>query len=104
MQLKYRPDKGVVVNLDAPGIGGTLLPGQKPKVAHTSRSISKLSPEELAATGVGTTEPEQTPAYIAFDRKVLCFYAYFQEGVTEARLETYRYRFANNYIYIFFIF
>ena len=88
--VSQRADKTVVVNLDAPGIGGTLLPGQKPKVSHISRSITRA-----AASGMGeTTQSEQqTPAYISFDRKVLCFFIYSQEGVSEARLETFRYRF-----------
>ena len=87
----FRADKTVVVNLDAPGIGGTLLPGQVPKVQHTSRSIIR---DAGATTRDGTgTEPEQTPSYLAFDRKVLQFFAYSQESVTEARLETSRYRF-----------
>ena len=89
----------MVVNLDAPGIGGTLLPGQKPKVSHISRSITRA-----AASGLGETaaSEQQTPAYISFDRKVLCFFIYSQEGVSEARLETFRYRFLSFLYYCIF--
>ena len=62
-------------------------------MAHTSRSIVNTATSGFDATA--SDEPAQTPAYISFDRKVLCFFVYSQEGVSEARLETFRYRFVN---------
>ncbi|KAK2952068.1 putative flagellar protofilament ribbon protein rib74 [Blattamonas nauphoetae] len=83
------------VKLDAPGIGGTLLPGQVPKATHTTRSImANAAIEGAESTG------EHTPAFIAFDRKVLRFFAYFQEGVAETRLETQRFRKVKIYCYL----
>ncbi|KAK2956544.1 putative EF-hand domain-containing protein 1 [Blattamonas nauphoetae] len=83
------------VKLDAPGIGGTLLPGQVPKQTHTTRSI-------MANSGIDASDSsgEHIPAFIAFDRKVLRFYGYFQEGVAETRLETQRYRKVKIYCYL----
>ncbi|TPX75244.1 hypothetical protein CcCBS67573_g03509 [Chytriomyces confervae] len=43
---------------------------------------------------------ESAPAWLAFDRKVLRFYAYFQEAVHEKREEQYRVRRVNIYFYL----
>ncbi|KAL7752218.1 hypothetical protein RI367_002263 [Sorochytrium milnesiophthora] len=67
---------------EAPGIGGLPLPGQENKQAGTSAS---LYPTNQDAT-------EAVPAWIAFDRKVLRFFGYFQESVQEMRDEQYRIR------------
>ncbi len=57
--------------------GGETLPGQKLPPGHS-----------VYPKGVG---PE-APAWVAFDRQVLCFDAYFQEAVHEKREEQYRIR------------
>lgn len=57
--------------------GGDPLPGQKPSPKHS-----------VFPKGVG---PE-APSWVAFDRQVLCFDAYFQEAVHEKREEQYRIR------------
>lgn len=61
--------------------GGEKLPGQKLPAAHS-----------VYPKGVG---PE-APAWVAFDRQVLCFDAYYQEAVHEKREEQYRIR---RYVY-----
>lgn len=40
------------------------------------------------------------PAYVVFDRQVLCFHAYFQEAVHEKREEAYRVRKCRIYFYL----
>lgn len=42
----------------------------------------------------------QQPAWVAFDRQVLCFDAYFQEAVNERREEKYRIRKCKIYFYL----
>ncbi|KAJ4457827.1 putative flagellar protofilament ribbon protein rib74 [Paratrimastix pyriformis] len=75
----------------APGIGGSPLPGQRPRSTRTQgRSF---------ASTVGVSD-ESLPSFIAFDRKVLRFFAYFQEGVVETRYEAYRVRRVKIYYYL----
>uniref|UniRef100_A0A8C4HZ87 EF-hand domain-containing family member C2 n=1 Tax=Dicentrarchus labrax TaxID=13489 RepID=A0A8C4HZ87_DICLA len=68
-----------------PGIGGELLAGQeiKPKYSVYPR-------------GQGS----YVPSWVAFDKQVLCFEAYFQEAVPQARDETYRIRKCKIYFYL----
>jgi len=68
-----------------PGIGGETLPGQKP------RNQNSVIPR-----GAGS----DLPAWVAFDRQVLCFDAYFQEAVYEKREEQYRIRNCKIYFYL----
>jgi len=75
---------------EAPGIGGYSLPGQDKNKVHTSLDIYPHS----------NTLGENVPAWVAFDRKVLRFYAYFQEAVHERREEKYRIRRVNIYFYL----
>ncbi|KAJ3415872.1 EF-hand domain-containing member C2 [Chytridiales sp. JEL 0842] len=75
---------------EAPGIGGKPLPNEGQKKIHTSVEIYPHS-NELG---------ENVPAWVAFDRKVLRFYAYFQEAVNEKREEQYRVRKVNIYFYL----
>ncbi|KAJ3197354.1 EF-hand domain-containing member C2 [Irineochytrium annulatum] len=75
---------------EAPGIGGKLLPGQDDTKIHTSVEVYPHS-DNLG---------ENVPAWVAFDRKVLRFYAYFQEAVNEKREEQYRVRKVNIYFYL----
>ena len=65
---------------DAPGIGGERLIGQKPP--SKSSTMAYQSADGGAAV----------PAWVAYDRQVLRFYAYFQEAVHEKREEQYRVR------------
>ncbi|KAI8827062.1 uncharacterized protein EV422DRAFT_512508 [Fimicolochytrium jonesii] len=81
---------GVAVNKAAPGIGGIPLPGQQESKIHTSIDVYPQSND--ASDGV--------PSWVAFDRKVLRFYAYFQEAVHEKREEQYRVRKVNIYFYL----
>ena len=73
----YRNDVPAFVGESKTGIGGEILPGYKPK-SNTS------------AYPKGEGAP--APAWVAFDRKVLSFKAYFQENVVEKREETFRVR------------
>merc|ERR1711937_515871 len=71
-----RLDEPMWVGETKPGVGGSPLPTQKVK------SHSKLPPSECALS----------PAWIAYDRQVLCFNGYFQEAVHEKNDEQYRIR------------
>lgn len=78
---------GPALHENAPGIGGTLLPGQAPpKEAVSSASIYN---QVLGATG---TMGETVPAWMAFGNQVLRFYGYFKEPVFSSQQETYRVR------------
>jgi len=81
----YRNDVTVYVGEHKSGIGGELLPGGKPK--PKSSTFPK---------GPGS----QAPAWVAFDRQVLCFDAYFQEAVHEKREERFRIRKCKIYFYL----
>ena len=75
----------MLVGEEKPGIGGELLLGQKPKPRNS-----------VIPPGSGTAQP----AWVAFDRQVLCFDAYFQEAVHEKREEQYRIRNCKIYFYL----
>ena len=75
---------------EAPGIGGNPLPGQAQNKIHTSIDVYPHS----------NNEGDILPAWVAFDRKVLRFYGYFQELVQERREEKYRIRRVNVYFYL----
>ncbi|KAJ3101076.1 EF-hand domain-containing member C2 [Phlyctochytrium planicorne] len=75
---------------EATGIGGLPLNGQDASKIHSSVDIYPHS-DRLG---------ENVPAWVAFDRKVLRFYAYFQEAVNEKREEQYRVRKVNIYFYL----
>ncbi|KAF2975435.1 hypothetical protein EK904_002001 [Melospiza melodia maxima] len=70
---------------DKPGIGGEPLPGQPLKIT------SSVHPE---ASGSGP------PSWIAFDKQVLCFDAYFEEEVPEKHQELYRIRHCKIYFFL----
>lgn len=70
---------------DKPGIGGDLLRGQKLKPKNSNFPKG---------------EGSNTPAWVAFDRQVMCFDAYFQEAVHEKREEQYRVRKCKVYFYL----
>ncbi|KAG9485612.1 hypothetical protein GDO78_008610 [Eleutherodactylus coqui] len=70
---------------DKPGIGGEMLLGQKlkPKFSFFPR-------------GVGS----DAPSWVAFDKQVLSFKAYFEEEVHQRREEVYRVRQCKIYFYL----
>jgi len=67
------------------GIGGEVLPGQK--VNPNNSAIPRGSGSSL-------------PTWVAFDRQVLCFDAYFQEAVHEKKEEQYRIHQCKIYFYL----
>ena len=67
------------------GIGGEILPGQKPRYQNSA-----------IPRGQGT----DLPSWVAFDKQVLSFDAYFQEAVHEKREEQYRVRHCKIYFYL----
>ncbi|XP_038577317.1 EF-hand domain-containing family member C2 [Micropterus salmoides] len=75
----------MLVGSEKPGIGGELLVGQKIK--------PKFS---VYPKGQGS----DLPSWVAFDKQALCFEAYCQEAVPEARDETYRIRKCKIYFYL----
>ena len=78
---------GMAIHENAPGIGGTLLPGQlPPKEAISSTTIYNQ------AMGDSNQEGETVPAWVAFGSQVLRFYGYFKEPVFSSQEETYRVR------------
>lgn len=78
-------DVSMLVGHEKPGIGGEPLRGQKAKVRNSN-----------FPRGEGSS----LPAWVAFDRQVLCFDAYFQEAVHEKREEQYRVRNCKIYFYL----
>ena len=64
----YRNDVAVHVGELKSGIGGDIMPGGKPKAKHSNYPKG---------------DGQQAPAWVAFDRQVLSFNAYFQESVQE---------------------
>ncbi|XP_001624761.2 EF-hand domain-containing family member C2 [Nematostella vectensis] len=84
-QFDYRNDVSSYVGEAKCGIGGDPLPGQKLKPRHSHYP-----------KGVGA----EAPAWVAFDRQVLCFDAYFQEAVHEKREEQYRIRKCKIYFHL----
>ncbi|XP_052530162.1 EF-hand domain-containing family member C2 [Tympanuchus pallidicinctus] len=81
----YCNNVAMLVAEDKPGIGGEPLPGQKLKPK------SSVFPAEL---GCGA------PAWIAFDKQVLSFDAYFEEEVPDKNQELYRIRHCKIYFYL----
>lgn len=81
----YRNDVAVHVAEYKSGIGGDYMPGSKSKPQNSSYP-----------KGSGP----QAPAWVAFDRQVLCFDAYFQEAVHEKREEKNRIRKCKIYFYL----
>lgn len=78
-------DVSMLVGEHKPGIGGERLLGQKSKPAQSQ-----------IPTGKGNA----APAWVAFDRQVLRFDAYFQEAVHEKAGEQYRIRKCKIYFYL----
>ncbi|KAK7090027.1 EF-hand domain-containing family member C2-like isoform X2 [Littorina saxatilis] len=78
-------ETSMMVGEAKPGIGGEPLPFQKAK-PRTSKFPKG--------------EGSNLPAWVAFDRQVLCFDAFYQEGVVERREEQYRIRKCKIYFYL----
>lgn len=78
-------DTAMLVGHEKPGIGGELLRGQRIKPRNSNYPAG---------------EGSCLPAWVAFDRQVLCFDAYFQEAVHEKREEQYRVRNCKIYFYL----
>lgn len=68
-----------------PGIGGERLPFQKDLPNHS-----------VLPRGSGPP----LPTWVAFDKQVLCFDAYYQEGVQERREEQFRIHRCKVYFYL----
>ena len=81
----YSNDVSMMVGETKPGIGGDPMRGQKPRTQNSA-----------IPRGSGT----DLPAWVAFDRQVLCYEAYFQEAVHEKREEQYRIRNCKIYFYL----
>ncbi|XP_063811697.1 EF-hand domain-containing family member C2 isoform X1 [Pseudophryne corroboree] len=81
----YSNDISMLLGEEKPGIGGEPRIGQKLKP-----NVSVYPP------GVGS----DSPSWVAFDKQVLSFDAYFEEEVHERREETYRTRQCKIYFYL----
>ena len=81
----YSNDVSLMIGEAKPGIGGEPLPGQKLK-PNSSKIPHGTGPD--------------LPTWVAFDKQVLCFDAYFQEAVHEKREEQYRIRKCKIYFYL----
>ncbi|XP_051565641.1 EF-hand domain-containing family member C2 [Myxocyprinus asiaticus] len=81
----YSNGVAMVVGEEKPAIGGELLLGQR------TRSKYSLFPKG---------EGSDAPAWLAFDKQVLCFDAYFQESVPQRREEKYRVRKCKIYFHL----
>ncbi|CAH2220366.1 EF-hand domain-containing family member C2 [Pelobates cultripes] len=81
----FSNDTSMLLGEEKPGIGGEPLLGQKPK--------PKFS---VFPKGVGSN----APSWVAFDKQVLSFEAYFEEGVPLSREETRRIRHCKIYFYL----
>ncbi|XP_071949365.1 EF-hand domain-containing family member C2-like [Antedon mediterranea] len=84
-QFDNRNDVSMYVGEHKSGIGGQRLVGQRPK--------PQLS-------NIPQGEGNAAPAWVAFDRQVMRFDAYFQEAVHEKREEQYRIRKCKIYFYL----
>ncbi|NXY84320.1 EFHC2 protein, partial [Alcedo cyanopectus] len=81
----YCNNVAMLVGIDKPGIGGEPLPGQKLKPKYS-----------VFPQGIGSN----APAWMAFDKKVLSFHAYFEEEVPDKNQELYRIRHCKIYFYL----
>ncbi|XP_039250468.1 EF-hand domain-containing family member C2-like isoform X2 [Styela clava] len=81
----YNNEVAMLTGEEKPGIGGEPLLGQKKKPKNS-----------VFPRGEGSN----APTWVAFDRQVLCFQAYFQEAVHEKREEQFRIRNCKIYFYL----
>eukprot|EP00741_Cyanophora_paradoxa_P023424 tig00021582_g22628.t1 len=83
---------------EKPAIGGVPKPGFQPSSRLTATAQSLAS--TLARQASIEDDAPALPAWVAFDRKVLRFDAYFKESVHESNTETYRVRLCVIYYYL----
>ncbi|XP_038616368.1 EF-hand domain-containing family member C2 isoform X1 [Tachyglossus aculeatus] len=76
---------GMLLSGDKPGIGGEPLPGQKPTPKYS-----------VFPRGVGS----DAPSWVAFDKQVLSFDAYFEDEVADKNQEPYRIRHCKIFFYL----
>ena len=69
-------------------------------IDELTKSVSNLSFQKERKGPENDSIPRVQPPWIKFERKVLRFYAYFQEHVVESRLENYRIRKVKIYYYL----
>ena len=69
-------------------------------IDELTKSINNLSFQKDRKSPENDSIPRVQPPWIKYDRKVLRFYAYFQEHVVESRLENYRIRKVKIYYYL----
>lgn len=69
-------------------------------IDEMTKSINSLTFMKERAKPENDSIPRVQPPWIKYDRKVLRFYAYFQEHVVESRLENYRIRKVAIYYYL----
>lgn len=72
-----------------------MVPPEMPESAE-----EPVAAEQAAKTTEGGIPMSKLPAWVAFDRKVCRFYAYFKEGVDESYQENYRIRKCIIYYYL----
>lgn len=76
------------------------IPGAGSKGPVPELTNPPVAPETMAPEKSGSLTAPVQPAWVAFDRKVLRFDAYFQEAVHESRQETFRIRRCVIYYYL----
>ena len=69
-------------------------------IDELTKSVSNLSFQKERKGPQNDSIPRVQPPWIKYERKVLRFYAYFQEHVVESRLENYRIRKVKIYYYL----
>ena len=69
-------------------------------IDELTKSVNNLSFQRDRASPENDSIPRVQPPWIKYDRKVLRFYAYFQEHVVERREENYRIRKVKIYYYL----
>lgn len=69
-------------------------------IDELTKTLTGLSFQKERKQPENESIPRIQPPWIKYDRKVLRFYAYFQEHVVESRLENYRIRKVKLYYYL----
>ena len=69
-------------------------------IDELTKTLSNLTFQKQRKQPENESIPRIQPPWIKYERKVLRFYAYFQEHVVESRLENYRIRKVKIYYYL----
>ena len=69
-------------------------------IDELTKSVSNLSFQKERKMPENDSIPRVQPPWIKYERKVLRFYAYFQQNIAESRLENQRYRKVKIYYYL----